>query len=754
VKVVGAILTAPLKLIDNTLGSIVSGIALTTIGILSGQPWLIAAGLNQFATLGHTAPKPESTESSIKTPRPPRVSAYGRRRLFGMGYWLYETATDGTAVDVQPVHDGEMTFAVQFYLHDDAVTLTGNVVNQLPDKRYGGSVRLYWTDGSTPGAGLPPISSKIPSWGGRGDGVVMLGMTAAAVKDKDFLERYPNGAPVASIVADWQPCPDPSAEDPTDPSGWTYTENAFRHLLHYMLVREGVDYQTKIAPYIDYWIAAAAVCDEDVPLNGGGTEKRWRSCLAHKHTDPHKQVKSALLAACDGWMSTGPNGAYIVYAGKFVEPTVSIGPDEIAGFEWEGVGVDDDKAINELICVYVSSAHDYNSVDATPWTNEDDISARGQVLSDTLDPQVPSHGQVRRLAKRRMARALAKNRGTITTTVAGRVVRGQRYINLRIEEAGAVFFDGVAEITALTRNLASGGVTFSWAEADPNIDAWNPATEEGEPAATGARVAPEALDPPVIDSATVTAGSEELPTLTLEVTGPDRTDLTWFAHWRVAGASTWGGDLEFPDTDPGSGVTLVTDIVPTGETIELQVAYQIGDGRVSPWSDTEEVDTTGPVQAELILVDKGGCTISGRTAIKTGGSIGWNAAVRSASPITGDCVVAGRPTQANKEIAFGLNSDAPTSGNSYSAIDYAINATGAGTLAIYESGSLVTMAGAYAAGDRLSVAYDDAAGEVKYYRNSTLLHTTSGVGSALAFYLDASFYDMDGRVDAFAFDPA
>lgn len=596
-KLVGALLLAPLKLVDKTLGTIALGVTLTAFGIVTGQPWLIAAGLAQFATLGQTAPKPESTESSVKTPRPPRVSAYGRRRLYGMGYWLYETASDGTAADVYPIHDGPMTQVVQFYLNDDRVTLFGNQVNQLPDKRYGSIVRLYWTDGSTPGAGLPTITAKVPSWTGRGDGVVMLGMLAAPVKDKDFLERYPNGAPVPSIAADWQRCPDPAAPDPTNAAGWTYTENVIRHLLHYMLVREGVDYQTKIAPYIDYWIAASAVCDEDIPLRAGGSEKRWRSCLAHKHTDAHKQVKSALLAACDGWMSTGPNGAYIVYAGKYVAPTVSIGPDEIAGFEWEGVGVDDDKAINELICVYVSAEHDYNNVDATPWTDEEDIAARGQVLSDTLDPQVPSHGQVRRLAKRRMVRALAKNRGTITTTVAGRIVRGQRYINLRIEEAGTVFYNGVAEITALTRNLGTGGITFSWVEADPNIDAWSPLTEEGEPAATGARVAPVPLAPAAIESAIYFESGVDGSRIRITGVGPDRDDLTWYARWRTVGASVWGGDLEYSDVAAGASVVLESDFVPTGDDVEVQITYQVGDGRHADWSGAVTV-TTGSITAD------------------------------------------------------------------------------------------------------------------------------------------------------------
>lgn len=592
-RIVGAILTAPLKLIDNKLGSAVSGVTLTVIGVLSGQPWLVAYGLNQFASaLGPSAPKPESTESSVRTPRPARVSCYGRRRLFPAGFWLYETATDGTAVDVTPIHDGKMSGNLQFYLNDDAVTLTGNNVNQLPDKRYGGNcVRLYWTNGANPGAGLPAISAKVPSWSGRGDGVVMLGMMAAAVKDDVYLERYPNGAPSASMAADWQLCPDPSAEDPTDESGWTYSENAIRQLMHYMLVREGVDYATKIAPYIDYWIAAASVCDEAVALKAGGTEPRWRSCVAHKHTDAHKQVKAALLAACDGWMMQGPNGAYIVYAGKYYAPTVSVGPGEIVAFDWDGVGVDDDQATNELVCAYVSAAHKYATVETDAWTDESDIAARGRVLSDTFDPQVPSHGQVRRLAKRKMAKALARNRGVVTTNIAGRVARGQRYINLLIEEAGTVFFDGIAEITALTRNMETGGVTFSWIEADPNIDAWNPATEEGEPAAVGARVAPEALETPEIVSAVPQIDSGGLTVRALiEASGPDREDLTWFVRWRITDDISWN-EAPYPDIDPSATVELLTGLLPVNVVVELQVAYAIGDGRVSSWSTTETIDT-------------------------------------------------------------------------------------------------------------------------------------------------------------------
>ena len=115
-----------------TAGGLLAGLTLAGatgfgIGVSASTLFLVSAGLTAAGSLlgGQASPRPESTETAIKTPRPPRVSSYGRRRLYGSGYWLFETASDGTAVDVYPIHDGKMSSVVQFYLNDDPVTLTG-----------------------------------------------------------------------------------------------------------------------------------------------------------------------------------------------------------------------------------------------------------------------------------------------------------------------------------------------------------------------------------------------------------------------------------------------------------------------------------------------------------------------------------------------------------------------------------------------------------------------------------------------------
>lgn len=612
----------------KTLGSIIAVAAAIAVNAIPGVGQALSAaigttlatsvisavtlyGLQSAASLlgiGASSAKPDTTETSIKTSRPPRVSAYGRSRLYG-AYILYETAGNGSAVDVYVVHDGKIDGIEARYLADEAVAVTGTTVNQGADGRYkGGAVNLYTTDGSVPGAGIPAITALVPEWAGRGDGVVLLGLTAKSVKAKVFQDTYPQSTvPTPSLVARWQRCPDPAAENPLDEAGWTWTENGVRQLLHYKIVREGPRpalprsnagyaaallalrtawWARKIAPTLDYWIEAAAVCDSARALKAGGTEPLYRSAVAHKHVDQHKEPIGALLATFDGWLATRGDGALIVYAGKYYAPDEAdrIGPDEIVSYTWDGGDVDDDQAVNEIICSYISADHDYNTVETDAWRDEADITKRGQVLSAPLDAQVPSWGQSRFLAKRKMARTNAKNRGTITTNIAGRKVRGKRYIPLHLEEAGTVFFSGVAEITALTRNI-KGGVTFAWVAASGAVDAWNPATEEGDPASKGSRVAAEPLDAPTIDSLTLGDGQLEI-----DVTGPDRDDLTWFTRWRLTGSSAWN-EQTTADSDPGATVTLVIAGLPAGTDIDVEAAYQVGDGRVSPWSDTESTTT-------------------------------------------------------------------------------------------------------------------------------------------------------------------
>lgn len=612
-------IVSPLSIIDRDLGrTVLQVVAVVAPFIPGGQPFAAVAAIALATLFKPKGPKPEQAERAIKMPVPPRVSGYGRLKLFG-SYILFVTNKDGFAVDVWAFHDGRIDGIERYYLGDKQVTLnaSGFVVEDA-DGAYGDgdTIQIGTRLGADTETAFSEVIARLPDiWTNqhRGDGVVTGFMISKPVKAKNFQRVYPAGGPDATplglviraqCVFDWR---DP-AQRVDDPTTWRWSENNALHVAHYYLVRVGKDWDTHFVPTLAYWTAYADDCDVPMPLKAGGTEPRYRSCVSHKHTDLHKTVIGNLLACSDGFVAPRSDGALMAFSGRYVPPTVSIGPDEIVSYSWDE-GVVDEDAVNEVAVTYLSSEHDFTTVDATAWQDQDAIDAAGEIKSTQLDNQVPSHAQARRLAKRLLSKTMALHRGSITTNRAGRKVRGQRFIDLHIEEAGAVFYSGPAEITRLTRNLSTGGVTFTWIAADINVDAWNPETEEGEPAPVGNVVASEPIDTPTIISATAQysavgqtpEGDEPIdPTpsqtatgarVLITASGPNRDDLTWSARWRVGTSGSWN-EREYADADPGPGVSFLTEFVPLSKQINVQVAYSVGDGRLSPWSASAIVDTT------------------------------------------------------------------------------------------------------------------------------------------------------------------
>lgn len=557
--------------------------------------FLVTSGALNIINRGK-APKPDTTQSAQKQPVPIRVRAYGRSRLRAY-YAYYGNGTNGTAVSVWAYMDGQADGVERVYLNDEQVTISGGVVQALPDKKYqGGNVRAGYTLGSLTNTAFSAVMSVLPGkWtvNHRGDGVVTGYLILNPEKDKYYLETYPQGDQVEmSLVARWQPCFDPR-------DGVTrWTENPVLHTLDYLVRIRGYDYAKRFLPTVQYWIDAANICDQPVPLKSGGTEPRYRGCVSYSANAAEKEVLASLLETFDGWTQERGDGAFVIYAGRVYTPTVTIGPDEIINSNVQNF-VEAENEIDQVKVTYISADHDFNEVETTPWGGEN-----GATRIGTVDAQSPSYSQNRRLAKRLMARTNAPQRGSISTNLLGRKIRGQRYIYLNDVEISydaygqqvvVVAYQGIAEITSVKRDFQNGGLTFEWIAADQNIDSWNPATEEGEPAAKEDRVATLPVDTPAVSSVSVIYdGSADEGTgarLSIFASGSDAADNTWYARWKRSEASVWNENT-YPDQDPTGGVTLVTGFVPVNASVDVQVQYRRGDGRVSDWSPTYTISTS------------------------------------------------------------------------------------------------------------------------------------------------------------------
>ena len=575
----------------KVLGFIAS-IATIAVGlIVPGAQALVAAGIAQLAVatvnliFGPKAPKTQAAETQIKNPTAPRVYGYGTRRVYG-NLVFFGNTSKGATVDVASFVDGRAHAIRQAYINDEKVTVSGGTVQAIEKKYQKGRVKAGWNLGQTPAPVHGAVVSALPGiWTNnhRGDGVVSGYLIKNPEKEEDFLDTYPQGDnAVLSLVIDLQLCFDPRnpSHDVDNPDTWAWTENPVLQMLHYFIVRRGYSYEKKILPQIGKWIDAANICDEIV-----SGEKRYRGCVLYDSTAKPAEVIGSFLETFDGWYCENERGEIVIYAGKYYEPNVTIGPDQIVEYEHQSY-VEDENVLNELTINYVSDQHDYNTVEAQSWRDETDIAKRGHVNSTAFSPQVPSYKQARRLAKINMTRNNTIDRGVIVTNYSGRIAENERFIRLQIEEAGAVIFSGVAEIERITRNLETHGLTIEWTRAEPNAWDWNPETEDGYGASSGEFPTIAPPDPPTIESILYSFGGEaNTASLLVNGAGPDRDDLTWFARVREQGASAWE-ERRYNDAAPGPAVELLVNVVPTNTPLEVQISYKTGNGNFSGWSDS------------------------------------------------------------------------------------------------------------------------------------------------------------------------
>ncbi|HEY1630791.1 MAG TPA: phage tail protein [Rhizomicrobium sp.] len=327
------------------------------------------------------------------------------------------------------------------------------------------------------------------------------------------------------------------------------------------------------------------------------TEKRYTCNGYYTGGNQLSDVVLQFRTCCDGWMCRNGQGAVIIKAGRYEEPTVTLTADDIIDYAWSSYVVDE-QACNQLNVSYCAPEFDYNQVDTDPWNDEEDIVQRGATRAQSFYPQwCQQNSQARRLAKRALAKLLAGS-GTIRTKLSGMDGIGERYIRVQagpneIDELD----DVVVEVTGDPEIAEDGlSIVFTVTAADPNVDAWNYLTEEGGGPSTVDRVEGEQLDAPTITSSSAmfdTTGTGDTQGVRIEIdaTGPDRNDLTWSARWRKTGAVSWV-EASYPSITAYPDVVIDTDFVPADASIEVEVAYLTGAGSLSDWSPTTTVSTS------------------------------------------------------------------------------------------------------------------------------------------------------------------
>lgn len=187
-----------------------------------------------------------------------------------------------------------------------------------------------------------------------------------------------------------------------------------------------------------------------------------------------------------------------------------------------------------------------------------------------------------------------------------------------------------------------------------------------------------------------------------------------------------------------------------GAAFYLQAGELVVSGTAKPRSLRDQgyvgsLDAT----ADLSLVATGNCVLQGNSGRKAGGTATWgDAQVYSRDGYAGGACATAVATDTTSRVMFGLDQD-PTADASFSLIDHALYMD-AGTVEVYESGTLVFTGSGYSVGDVFAVVFDGFA--VRYLRNGVVVYTSLAHPAAgTVFFFDSAFYDVGARLDRIRF---
>lgn len=553
------------------------------------------------------APKPPKPEDG-KVPRtqavPYRQWGVGRNRIGG-AYMLWE-AKGKYLYAVQALAGHRIKSVNRYWLHDDEVTLQSNGTIQ-PGTNYSERVRIFNRLGLVPETAYAPIVDKLSGDGvwtnaHRGDGQASIAMIAESVGAERQNKRFPYGPPQLSVEADMALCWDfrDPLQDPEDDSTWTWTRNTALQMCWHQCFNEfghRRDYKRAILPLLEMWQEEADICDELIPLKGGGFERRYESGGFDTTENDPKAATNALLAACDGWICERGDGALQFIVGKFREKYVTTITDaDITGHQIEYDVLFEDEC-NRLVPKFTYPEIGYATSDADFFEDTDAQITAGRVLAqDAIYQWVQQWRQARRLGIRDWRRLQQKVSGTLNLRLSGINSVYSRWVRMNTPLSLPRLNGKVVENRKSLLSLMQGAFSMDIMLHPENIDAWNPETDEGKMPPVPPRTALAGVDVPVINLVQAKPRSDSV-YIRVVIIDPADDSVYPVVRYRVANdgsgnPSEWV-EQRFPNASPSGGfINMSTNVVPANALLDIQVAFIASDGDYGDWSITANVTST------------------------------------------------------------------------------------------------------------------------------------------------------------------
>lgn len=649
-------------LLPASLGSTVSlfGVTLaTSAGLTVAGSLLNVAGSLLLSSAVNSLFRPDLPEAArpdnVQTNS--KVAAAVRTRHYGVvkvgGNTVFHRARDGISYRVVVHGHGQSASVQHHFLNNEPVALDASGFVTDDQYQYGGRsrVRIQRRMGVVPETHYSELTAIWPEWTSahRLDGLRTSLIITESVPPEKYREMYPGNEPEIAVLDDAALVYDPR----TGVTG--FSENFALIIADFVASPDGFNRPDAFDP--DDVAAEADICDRDVALIEGGTEKLYRCSGSYLLNEKPQNVLGRMLAACAGRVRLKPSGKLSLRVGAWQQPVLQIRFGDILEISEINSGPDLLDRYNELPSRFTSHALGFVEVDAEPWRDDQRVIEDGEVLTgpDKSLIMCPSHRQARQVMKIHMERDNSKQEITMLCKPKALPAIYEDAVDLTVPELGlSGSYEVVRHNLQFDRGcLKSVGLTLR--KIDPDAFSLS-LTEQG-----AVQQLPEPDTPagvPVPQNVTASAAGVQTATNTF-VAG---IGVAWQAPPSDALSPllkiSRAGENNFQDVSVGTGATSVT--IPgliDGQAYDLTFSFVTPGGVVGDAVAIDDVVAAAVTEAPepptgLAVSDAGGSTALVELTASATASL-WKTEVYRDSVLAG--VIYAGP---GSEIAFIDNSGA------------------------------------------------------------------------------------------------
>jgi hypothetical protein len=386
---------------------IFAGLALAAVGVLTGQPGLIMAGIGMVIStvVGLLMPKPKApaqsesgTQLTVRQAAAPHQAIFGRRRVSGVYAFIHSTDTapgDATPIANQYLHlvvlwaGHEIDAIEEIWFNDEVVPF--DAVTGVPTGRYQNYAWAWHHLGAAGQSADAELVASAPSYWTADHRLRGRAYSYIRLKwNRDiFAGSLPN---ITAVIRGYN-----QVYDPRDLSTG-YSANAALCAAAYLTASFGLG-----AAYSeideDDLIESANVCDEAVSKRAGGTEARYECHYPWTLDRPRGGVLQELLTAMRGEMVFS-GGKYRLLAGAWRASALSLGDGDLRGGFRVQTLLSRRDSFNGVKGTFTSEADNWQPVDFPPVSSATYLAQDGdRVWKDVDFPATTSVSACQRIAK-------------------------------------------------------------------------------------------------------------------------------------------------------------------------------------------------------------------------------------------------------------------------------------------------------------------------------------------------------------------